>query len=48
MIWADMQGLDTILAAIQRYSEEDGHFWKPSPLLIDLVAKGDTFASLNK
>lgn len=48
MKWADMQGLETILAAIQRYAAEDAHFWKPSPLLIDLVAKGDTFASLNK
>ena len=48
MKWADMQGLDRILAAIQAYAQEDPHFWQPSPLLVDLVAKGNTFASLNK
>jgi len=48
MKWADMQGLDKILAAIEHYAQDDAHFWKPSPLLVDLVAKGNTFASLNK
>lgn len=47
MQYADMQGLDTILADIEKFAGEDDYFWQPSPLLKDLVAKGDSFASLN-
>lgn len=46
--WADLQGLDGILADIRAYAAEDGFFWQPAPLLEQLVAEGRTFDSLNK
>ncbi|MGB7317919.1 MAG: FAD-dependent oxidoreductase [Planktotalea sp.] len=46
--WADMQGLDGILADIQAYAKEDDFFWQPSGLLERLVAAGKTFDDLNK
>lgn len=48
MKYADMIGLDKILADIRAFAEEDPKFWQPSKLLVDLVAKGETFESLNK
>ncbi len=48
MKYADMVGLDKVLADIRSYAEEDPHFWKPAKLLEDLVAKGENFESLNK
>lgn len=44
---ADMTGLDQILTDIRAFALEDPLFWKPSPLLVDLVAKGESFDSLN-
>lgn len=46
--WADLQGLAGILADIKRYAAEDPVFWKPAPLLEELVAAGRTFDDLNK
>ncbi len=46
--WADMVGLDALLADIKGYAEEDPYFWEPAPLLKDLVATGRTFDDLNK
>ena len=46
--WADMQGLDGILADIQTYAKEDDFFWQPAPLLQQLVAEGRTFEDLNR
>ena len=48
MKWADLQGLPNVLADIKRYAEEDAWFWKPAPLLEELVAEGRTFDDLNK
>lgn len=48
MQYADTVGLDKVLADIRTFAEEDPLFWKPSPLLVDLVARGENFASLNK
>jgi 3-hydroxyacyl-CoA dehydrogenase len=48
MNYADSVGLDQVLAEIHAYAEEDALFWKPSPLLEDLVASGKNFASLNR
>ncbi len=48
MKWADLQGLDVILARINEYAAEDAHFWKPSPLLQKLVAENRSFDDLNK
>lgn len=48
MKYADMVGLPHILADIQTFAKEDPLFWQPAPLLIKLVAEGQTFDSLNK
>ncbi|PRX30129.1 short chain enoyl-CoA hydratase /3-hydroxyacyl-CoA dehydrogenase [Paraburkholderia sp. BL18I3N2] len=48
MKYADMVGLPTILADIREFAKEDPLFWKPSPLLIELVERGADFASLNQ
>ena len=48
MKYADMVGLPQILADIEAFAKEDPLFWKPSPLLVELVAKGANFDSLNK
>jgi 3-hydroxyacyl-CoA dehydrogenase len=47
MYHADQLGLPQLLADIRRYAEQDALFWKPSPLLVDLVHRGADFASLN-
>ncbi len=47
MKWADMTGLDKVLADIEEFATEDPVFWKPSPLLRQLVADNKTFDSLN-
>jgi len=46
--WADIQGLDGILADIRTYAKEDDFFWQPAPLLQQLVAEGRTFEDLNR
>lgn len=46
--WADMQGLDKILADIKEFEKEDPLFWRPAALLEKLVAEGKNFDSLNK
>ena len=38
--WADMQGLDKILADIKEFEKEDPLFWKPAALLEKLLAEG--------
>jgi 3-hydroxyacyl-CoA dehydrogenase len=48
MKWADMQGLDVILARIREYAKEDALFWRASSLLERLVAEGRNFDDLNK
>ncbi|MVO15003.1 3-hydroxyacyl-CoA dehydrogenase NAD-binding domain-containing protein [Parasedimentitalea huanghaiensis] len=46
--WADIEGLDGILADIMAYAKEDDYFWQPAPLLQQLVAEGRTFDDLNR
>lgn len=48
MKYADMIGLENVLANIQQHAKEDSNYWKPSPLLSDLVSKGKNFESLNE
>jgi len=48
MHWADSVGLDTILADIRAFAQEDALFWQPAPLLESLVAQGRSFDSLNQ
>ena len=40
--------LPRVLADIREFAEEDPLFWRPSPLLVDLVERGKDFDSLNK
>lgn len=47
MHWADMVGLDRVLADVRRFAQDDPWFWQPAPLLEQLVAQGRNFASLN-
>ena len=47
MKYADGYGLGKMLDNIRAYETEDPVFWKPSPLLVDLVAAGHTFEDLN-
>ncbi|MDN8616686.1 3-hydroxyacyl-CoA dehydrogenase NAD-binding domain-containing protein [Variovorax ginsengisoli] len=48
MKYADMVGLPKVLADIQEFAKQDPVFWKPSPLLVELVERGADFASLNQ
>ncbi|GKS89949.1 3-hydroxyacyl-CoA dehydrogenase NAD-binding domain-containing protein [Acidovorax sp. SUPP2539] len=48
MKYADMVGLDAILADIREFAKEDPLFWQPAPLLERLVAEGRNFDSLNQ
>jgi 3-hydroxyacyl-CoA dehydrogenase len=48
MHYADSMGLARVLADIRAFAAEDALFWKPSPLLEELVARGASFASLNQ
>ncbi|HLX01240.1 MAG TPA: 3-hydroxyacyl-CoA dehydrogenase NAD-binding domain-containing protein [Trinickia sp.] len=48
MKYADTVGLATILAELRAFEKEDALFWKPSPLLVELVERGADFASLNQ
>ncbi|KAF1044331.1 3-hydroxyacyl-CoA dehydrogenase NAD-binding domain-containing protein [Xylophilus sp.] len=48
MKWADMQGLDKVLADIRAFAQEDPLFWQPAPLLEKLVAEGRSFDRLNR
>ncbi len=48
MWFADSNGLDNVLADIERFYEETGDdVWKPAELLKKLVAEGKNFASLD-
>ena len=48
MKWADMTGLPQLLADIEAFAKEDPLFWKPSPLLVQLVREGRNFDSMNQ
>jgi len=47
MKYADRLGLPNVLADLERLSQEDAFFWRPSPLVVELVARGADFSSLN-
>ncbi len=48
MKYADMVGLEEILADIQEFAKQDPVFWQASPLLVQLVKDGKNFDSLNR
>jgi 3-hydroxyacyl-CoA dehydrogenase len=45
---ADQVGLGSILADIREFAKTDPQFWQPARLLVELVAEGRNFASLNR
>jgi len=47
MKYADMYGLENIVADIKEFSASDEKFWQPAKLLLDLAANGKKFESLN-
>jgi 3-hydroxyacyl-CoA dehydrogenase len=47
MKFADALGLASVLADLHRFEKEDPLFWRPSPLIVELVERGSTFSSLN-
>ncbi|SMG01904.1 3-hydroxyacyl-CoA dehydrogenase NAD-binding domain-containing protein [Burkholderia singularis] len=48
MHYADTVGLANVLADIRAFARDDPFFWQPSPLLVELVERGENFASLNR
>ncbi|BCG04171.1 enoyl-CoA hydratase (plasmid) [Paraburkholderia sp. PGU19] len=48
MHYADTVGLPALLADICEFARHDPVFWQPSPLLVELVERGASFASLNQ
>jgi 3-hydroxyacyl-CoA dehydrogenase len=48
MHYADTVGLANVLADIREFAKEDPLFWRPSPLIVELVERGANFASLNR
>jgi 3-hydroxyacyl-CoA dehydrogenase len=44
MFYADTVGLANVLDDIKRFHERDGFYWKPAPLLEQLVREGKSFA----
>jgi len=46
MFWADSVGLDKVLASLRRFEAEMGEDFKPSALLVKLVAEGNGFGDL--
>jgi 3-hydroxyacyl-CoA dehydrogenase len=48
MKYADTVGLSQVLADIRAFAKDDPLFWRPSPLLVDLVERGKDFVSLNQ
>ena len=45
--YADQYGLPRVLTDIREFAEEDPLFWTASPLLVQLVERGENFDSLN-
>jgi 3-hydroxyacyl-CoA dehydrogenase len=48
MKYADTLGLAAVLADIRAFAKEDPRFWQPSPLIVELVARGADFARLDQ
>ena len=48
MFYADALGLDKVLARIEEFHAAHGHWWRPAPLLKELVAAGKTFSDWDK
>jgi 3-hydroxyacyl-CoA dehydrogenase len=46
MYYADTIGLATVLKRVEAYRARFGSYWKPAPLLEELVAAGGKFSAL--
>jgi 3-hydroxyacyl-CoA dehydrogenase len=40
MFWAEQQGLDKVLATVNRYYQQLGPYWEPAQLLVERAGKG--------
>ena len=47
-VFADLTGLDKVLASIEGFHREFGARWQPAPLLQKLVAEGRTFRDFDR
>ena len=45
---ADVVGAPELVARIERYAQEDPHYWQVPPMLARMAADGTTFADLNE
>ena len=43
MFYADTVGLDKVLARVEEFHRQHGHWWRPAPLLKELAERGRTF-----
>ena len=48
MCFADLTGLDKILATIEQFHRDLGERWTPAPLLKKLVAEGRRFSDYKR
>jgi 3-hydroxyacyl-CoA dehydrogenase len=48
MFYADLVGLDRVLARIREFEARHGKLWTPAPLLVQLAAAGKTFGQWGK
>lgn len=48
MFYGDTLGLKNVLARVEAYHAKHGHYWAPSPLLIELAKAGKTFTDYDK
>jgi 3-hydroxyacyl-CoA dehydrogenase len=48
MYYADLLGLDNVMARLKEFQDQDGDdFWKPAPLIEKLVTEGKGFKDMN-
>ncbi len=48
MFYADTVGLAAVLERVEQFHEQHGHWWRPAPLLKELVEKGSTFGQWDR
>lgn len=48
MFYADTVGLDKVLARVKEFHKRHGYWWRPAPLLEELVKKGSSFKEWDK
>ena len=48
MFYADTVGLGRVLARIEEFHDQHGHWWRPAPLLKELARRGSTFTEWDR